>query len=542
MIHRFAAAADGFDAGARLWDVCVVGAGAAGLAIASQFLDTPRQIIVLESGLEEPDATADELNTLSCVGMPHDGWKSGRVRSFGGTTRAWGGQLVPMRSSELEARAWVPGSGWPLHLDELQPYYRKAERILQIEGPPYDSAAWARLNITPPLIDEARFHVRFSQWAALGRRNFALLWHRELQRSRNVMVLLDATAAAVVCTDGHHCDSVEVRSRSGRRASIRARCFVLACGGIEIPRLLLASPSLGGNGLANSSNLVGRYFQDHISYIAGELEPSSRRAVQGLFDPRYVRGTMFSMKLEPSYAAMSERRWLNAMGHVAFEIPDALGWLEVRRILRSIQAGRLEVPSVRESLAMLRGGADLTRLILARTFAKRRRSPDKGRILLLVDCEQAPNPDSRIVLDTAVDALGMRRARLDWRVSELELRTLREFAAELSIEIERLGLGRIRLAPGPDFHLREIPGAARDIFHHMGTTRMSLDPRKGVTRPDLRCHDLANLYIAGPSVFPSGGIANPTFTALALCLRLADELARVTGTSPDRSKLDVPVG
>ena len=523
MIREFAATAD---AGAwEPWDLCIVGAGAAGLALAAQFLDTSVRVIVIESGLHHPDASSAELNTLDCVGLRHDGWRDGRVRSLGGTTRAWGGQLVPMRASELEPRAWVPGSGWPVTLDELQPYYRRVERLMRTEGPPYDETMWPRLGIIPPAFAADQFRVRFSQWASLGRRNFAVLWRRELQRSRNITVLLDASAVALQCAgDGTHCASIDIRSRSGRAAGIRANSFVVACGGIETARLLLASPGAQGNGVANRSGLVGRFFQDHVSYIAGEIEPARRRDVQNLFDPRYVGNTMFSLKVEPTDRQMREQGWLNAMGHVAFQIPEALGWMEMRRVLRSVQAGRLQLPSFDESRAMLRGSVELSRLILSRLFASRRRSPDSGKIALLIDTEQAPNPDSRVTLDTRTDSLGMRKARLDWRVTDLEIRTLKGFGQLFAEELRRLGLGTVRLAGDPDFNTRDTSGSARDIFHHMGTTRMSRTPETGVTRADLRCHDVDNLFIAGPSVFPTSGIANPTFTALALVLRLADRL------------------
>jgi choline dehydrogenase-like flavoprotein len=509
------------------WDLCIVGAGAAGLALAAEFLDTPWRVLVLESGTEAPDSNSNELNSLECVGVPHDGWRDGRVRAFGGTTRAWGGQLVPMRASELAARPWVPYSGWPLDLDELQPYYRRVEKVLRVEGPPYDAAVWAHLGMTAPAFPTDELLVRFSQWAALGRRNFALLWRKQLRTSTNVTVLLDATAIAVRCgLDGAHCERVEIRSSGGVNGAVRAKSFVLATGGIETARLLLAS-AREAPPIANSSGLVGRCFQDHISYIAGELEPASRKTVQHLFDPRYIGSTMYSVKLEPPDATMRSRGWLNAMAHLAFEIPDALGWMEIRRLLRSVQAGRLELPTVRETWEMMRAGSDLLRLILARTWAKRRRSPDSGVIRLLVDTEQAPNPESRITLVDAVDSMGMPRARLDWRITDLEYRTLQEFACHVAGQFEKLGLGRVRLAGQPDLSRRQELGAARDIFHHMGTARMSRDPREGVTRPDLRCHDVDNLYIAGPAVFPTGGIANPTFTALALTVRLADRLKAV---------------
>src|SRR5207244_3201683 len=185
-------------------------------------------------------------------------------------------------------------------------------------------------------------------------------------------------------------------------------------------RLLLSSRASNGMTVANSSGLVGRFFQDHISYFAGEVETASRRVVQHVFDPRYIGSTMFSLKLEPTDAAMRREGWLNAMGHIAFQIPDALGWMELRRILRALQAGRLQLPSRDESIAILRGGAELTRLVLTRYLARRRRSPGAGSIRLLVDSEQAPNGDSRVLLDSRIDASGVARARLDWRIGDLE--------------------------------------------------------------------------------------------------------------------------
>ena len=527
MIHRLGLQGDGFSAAAGPWDLCIVGAGAAGLALAAEFLGTSWRVIVVESGLRDPDALDAELNTLSCEGLRHDGWREGRCRGLGGTTRAWGGQLVPMMSSELQARSWVPDSGWPFDLDTLDPYYRRVEELLRTEGPPYDAHNFDRLRIPAPRFDPGEFRIRFSQWTALGRRNFAVLWRSQLERSRNVCVILDATAIAVHCAvSGKHCNCIEARARSGAQVKIHARTFVLACGGLETARLLLASPLPAGGSAANSSGLVGRYFQDHVSYMAGIIRPAQRRTVQGIFDPRYLGGTMFSMKVEPTDEAMQRNGWLHAMAHVAFQIPDALGWMEVRRILRSLQAGRFEMPSFHEALAMLRGGTDLMRLVISRALANRRRSPDSGAILLLVDCEQAPNPESRVYLDRSQDsdAFGMPRLRLDWRLTELECRTLTGFALRVAQEFERLGLAHIELAGDPDFGRRDSIGAARDIFHHMGTTRMSRTPAAGVTNSNLRCHDVDNLYIAGPSVFPASGVANPTFTVLALALRLADHL------------------
>src|SRR5262249_41628514 len=135
VIHDFGASNSGFMPDGSVWDLCIIGAGAAGLALAAEFFQGPGRILVLESGLREPDTVSAALNELDSVGLRHDGWRDGRVRGLGGTTRAWGGQLIPLRASELEHRPWIAGSGWPIGLRELEPYYRRTEHLLRIEGP-----------------------------------------------------------------------------------------------------------------------------------------------------------------------------------------------------------------------------------------------------------------------------------------------------------------------------------------------------------------------------------------------------------------------
>lgn len=504
-------------------DVCVIGAGAAGLGIASEFLETRHRVLVLESGGAARSEDADTLNETYSEGVPHSGSIDGRARVLGGATTAWGGQLIPLRESETQARPWVPHSGWPFGPDVLDPYYRRVERLLGVEGPPYDGRAWERLGTPAPGLDPLQFLYRFSQWAPLTRRNMALLLRAPLKASRNVEVLLGATVVDIAANaDRTHVEHLEARAPDGRSFRIRARAYVVCCGGIDTPRLLLAAHA--GQGIANRSGLVGRFFQDHISYVAGEISPAARAAIRRHFEPRYRGGAMYTCKIEPTDRTLAEQGLLNVMAHVKFEIADALGLLEVRRMLKDVQAGRLPVPSLHSALAMARGAAELSRLAFARAVLSRRAAPSRGRLFLLVDVEQAPNPDSRIRLAADADRYGMPRAIVDWRLTGQELDTIRKFTRLLAADWARAGLGTIALAGEPDFSARDVPGAARDIYHHMGSTRMGTAPLDGVVDSGLRCHDVDNLYVAGSSVFPTGGIANPTFTILALAVRLADHL------------------
>ncbi len=506
-------------------DLCVIGSGAAGLSLASVFLGSRWKLLVLESGAAAPNDWASELNLIDQVGVQFRGATAGRVRAFGGTTRAWGGQLIPLRGSELTSRPWVPHSGWPISDSVLAPYYRKAESLLGVDGPPYDESVWEALRIQPPAFDPSTFCYRFSQWAPLGRRNFGLLFGPALRRSSNVDVALNATVTKI-STDpsGDRVVGVQTTSQSGPSLVVRARYYVLACGALETARLLLASGEGNSQGVANSSGLVGRFFQDHISCIAGEVRPSSRAVVQKFFEPRYRGRTMYSCKVELTDQAQQNMQTLNVMGHIKFAIPEALGLLEVRRMLHQMQAGKLPVPSLREAAALARGAGELSRLVAIRLFQKRRASASRGAIDLVVDAEQAPNPDSRVRLSDRRDALGLRKVLLDWRIGTCEMNSIRTFAQLFARAFQNAGLGQIDVAAEPDFSVEGRLSAARDMYHHLGTTRMSASLGTGVVTPTLRCHDVVNLYIVGGSVFPAGGIANPTFTIIALALRLADEL------------------
>ena len=500
-------------------DLCIVGSGAAGLAIAREFLGTRWCVLVLESGESRRTGHADELNNAQCGHLPHTGAVDGRARIFGGATTAWGGQLIPLRQSEIAKRDWIPHSGWPLSLSDLAPYYRRAERLLGVEEQPYDDRVWDHLRTGAPGFDSDTVLCRFSQWAPLTRRNLAVNLRGELNRSTNVSVLLGATVVKIVtAAHGASVRHLELRTSDGRPATACAREFVLCTGGIEAPRILLASEA------ANQSGTVGRFFQDHVSYVAAEIAPSARKRIRHYFEPRYRGKSMLTCKVEPTDDAQRRLTLLNVMAHVKFDIPSALGLLEVKQMLKAIQQGQAPVPSAQALLAMARGSWELSRLAFGRLARSRRSAPSRGTMYLLVDVEQAPNPDSRIRLAKECDRFGMPRAVVDWRLTGQEYATIERFTALLAPQWQRAGLGELRLGGPPDFGLASGLSAARDIFHHMGTTRMSEHPSQGVVRTDLRCHDVDNLYIAGSSVFPTGGIANPTFTILALALRLGDHL------------------
>jgi choline dehydrogenase-like flavoprotein len=436
---------------------------------------------------------------------------------LGGATRLWAGQCVPLDEEDFERRDWVPGSGWPIGPADLAPHYRAAERLLHIERAVYDERNWNPFRLDPPRWDPGRLRHRFTIWPR--RVDMGRLTRRRLARSANVRVLLGATAVRLDAdAAGRTVQAAELRAFPDRSGRVTARAFVLASGGIENARLLLLSD------LGNEHDLVGRYFQEHPNSFAAEIATRDARWLQDRYALLYRRGRRYLARCTLSPQVQREEAVLNACAMLVFLHGESSAAHTAKEFVRAARERRLpdRLPARLGNLA--RDAPALGRLAFRRYV--RGRSPDAPpeRTVLHVFSEQAPNRDSRVTLGAERDALGARVAQVDWRMTELEGRTVGVMARVAAEEFERLGLGRVELHDW----MRDEPGtrtrALRDAYHHMGTTRMAKSPGDGVVDPDCRVHGASNLYVAGTSVFPTSSWANPTFTAIALSLRLAEHL------------------
>lgn len=510
-------------------DLCIVGGGAAGIAIAREFIDSGWSVVVLESGGLESDARVQELNQGEFPGGGFTLHES-RYRQFGGTTSVWGGWCAPLDALDFERRDWVPHSGWPISRDELTPWYGRAQELCQLGEYRYDVAEWPGLAAAVLPLDAAKLSHRL--WQLSPPTRFGEVFRVELVGARNVTLLLHATATEIVAREnGQTAREVRIANLEGRRGRVRARYFVAACGGIETPRLLLLSRSVQTSGLGNRHDLVGRYFMEHPHPDAGgvfidgdaeRFEPYVRREVD---DERVV------LALGPSGRAQQRLRILNSS--IAVAGPMYLGpmeaWDSLIKLARAAEQGRWPASAPTHALNVL-GNVDG---VLREAYRRRTAKPVRG-YRFIARTESAPDPANRVMLAEQRDALGQQRARLQWQPGGIERVTVAKTMMLVAAEFGRLGIGRIRLNElllEDDTRWNENLGW---FGHHMGTTRMSETERAGVVNPDCRVHGLANLYIAGSSVFPTCGYANPTLTILALALRLADHLKRehLKGTQP----------
>jgi choline dehydrogenase-like flavoprotein len=529
-------------------DLCIIGAGPAGITIAREFLNTPVTVCLLESGGLNAELDSQRLCEGSSIGDASFNAANCRMRAFGGSTNVWGGGCIPLSAFDLKARQWVPHSGWPLGYEQLQPFYTRARSLLKIDGHDFGEGSFLTPPArTPPPFDESKL---INRNFVLSPVYFAETYGDDLKRASNIQVFLHVNALELEsCADARSIRQVQVSSLQGQRGAVRAKQYVLACGGIENARLLLLSNSVATAGLGNEHDLVGRYFMDHPSGILGTLKTGIPERVTRAYDRSGGK------RIAPAYPELclsepAQREYQLLSGRVrpvAVEGPVPRGLAALRGLRKALRK-----PSRDDSMALegkihtaMPGVADVSASKpTARAMgslalqlgaglgdvagAMRRKKAGKPaveteRVDLVGFFEQAPNPDSRVTLGQETDALGQRKVRIDWRLTSLDWHTYRTAAVMFGAELARACNGQFELQPWLADGGGESP-QIQGTAHHIGTTRMAEHPNHGVVDLNSRVHGTSNLYVAGSSVFPTGGWAFPTFTLVSMSLRLADHL------------------
>jgi choline dehydrogenase-like flavoprotein len=512
-------------------DLCILGAGAAGITLAKELIGSALEVALIESGGFELDADTQALYRGELVGHPNHPLDASRLRYFGGTTNHWGGTCRPLDAIDFEQRAWVPHSGWPFDREHLDPFYARAQTLCELGPYAYEAAHWQSEEFpTLPLAGERLTTAVFQQSPPT---RFGQVYRDEIVRASNVTVYTHANLLGYDTNEGA---SEVVRARlgtlSGRRHAVAATTYILAAGGIENARLLLLSGTEQQPGLGNAHDLVGRYFMDHLGMQSAVIMLSDPELRLGLYRARrqapdtMIEGTGIKAFLTPTPELQRREQILNCAAR-----PRETKWQEatpgaraLNGVLGDLRRGHWPDDLTVHIGAIMQDIDELARVAYARL---RGETPPAFRINYWM--EQTPNPDSRVTLAEERDAFNLRRVRLDWRFTEQELRTTLRMQQLLAEELGRAGIGRLRL----DEALADgaWPAEASGSFHHMGTTRMHEDPKQGVVDAHCRVHGVANLYVAGSSVFPTSGHANPTLTIVALAVRLADHLKELARTA-----------
>lgn len=529
-------------------DVCIVGGGVAGITVAREFIGQPFRVCLLESGGMEPAGDTQALSGGENVGHPYFQLELARPRCFGGAAYNWflqiaenrpGIQLRPLDPIDFEERDWVPYSGWPFKRAHLDPLYERAQAVCRLGPFKYRSEDWADPERKPslPLLNGRVETVIFQ----LGERDTFITHHRaEITRAENITTYLHATVTEIETDSaGRTATRLRMACSADKVVWVTAKLFILALGAVETPRLLLLSNRRQREGLGNGNDLVGRFFMEHPhltsgTYITSKLHleqtlalysfpPSDNGRTYGRFalseeTLRKEQLLNWTVSISPKFWPLTVRAGLQKVDQTCRMIGNAVVRGNFRDCGRHL---KFLVPFVFNEVSAAVGRKMiglLRRRVLNYLFASRK----VGFFSLQHMSEQAPNPSSRVTLSEELDCFGQRQVKLDWRLSAIDIRTLLRGQQILDEELQRAGLGRLEIEMEGEGEVS--PPDLHGGWHHMGTTRMHHSPKQGVVNEHCLVHGINNLFIAGPSTFPTGGYANPTLTIVALAIRLADHI------------------
>ena len=569
-------------------DVCIIGAGPAGLAIAAELQGGPQQVILLESGAFPADSAGRRDETSAAFGHGADAWNfdefqklnfddrmptgdvsypsavQTRIRRFGGTSNSWGIRYTPTETGvryttldpiDFEKRDWVPNSGWPFTKAHLDPYYARAHAFAGAGPYVYDPESWSATDCQPYPFETSGMETRIFHFGPS--RTFLADAKAKLAAAPNITLITEATATELLT--GPDCNKVTdicVKTFAGTAFRIQCKIVIIASGTIEATRLLLCSRQGNPAGLGNQNDLVGRFLMDHQAVRSGLLQLASPETLAKLtfYDTRRVDGALITAKPVLSEATLREKKLLNTCAAI---FPRRAGE-SINPLRKRFPRGpRHNSPAVSASVGLLR--ALRTRKIgpaqIGQAAVAAMGIPD----ILYYRWRKNYGMYAR---DAAyhLDSGGWSRNESDLtQFPALEVLHLteqvpdRENRITLGTGMDALGMTRIcqhwRLT---DTDLQGVAGALHaykagfakagigdldlelnqgapqimyaSLHHPMGTTRMHDDPKQGVVDARCRVHGTENCYVASAGVFPTGGYANSTLTVLALAIRIADDV------------------
>lgn len=537
--------------------VCIIGGGMAGIALAREMDKDGIDTCVLESGGFKADDATRDLYRGDSAGIPYSFADGCRSRFLGGSSNCWGGWNHPLDRWDFERRNWVSHSGWPFGIDELSRFYQASHKLLNLGPYNYDPGYWEQAIDRPDVrrvpLPSGQVRDQMAQFSTTTPGNvvnFGEAFRKDLKNSMNVRVFLYANVLSIDPDESaRQISQLQVATLCGKHVLVKARLFVLAAGGIENPRLLLASNKVQTEGLGNGGDLVGRFFQEHPRTMSGRVRFNGTWSRNKFYDIKYhnlssavsAGGVQVAAKFALNEHVLREEGLLNS--RVWFCSMLAGEGTEAGQAVYRRKQAFLKKDEPSWSLA-----EDLKTILLhpidTLSFGVTRRVKALAlvrEVKLQAICEPNPDPNSRVTLSpTKVDQLGMPRVQVNWRLSDQVKRTFDRTFQIIAEEFRHTGVADIKLDPPieggdwPESFERE------GTWHHMGTTRMHDSPKQGVVDRNCKVHGIANLYIAGSSVFPTSGANLPTMTLIALALRLAEHITLSLRNTTVVTSIDVP--
>lgn len=504
------------------FDVIIAGAGAVGLCLAIDLARSGVKVALLEAGPTSTSADSQKI-FKEAISSGHElpGLHLGRFRCLGGTTNFWGGQLVPFQPHIFSGRPKLGIPSWPIDSKSVEPYYKTAFDLLGLDSVLHDDRdVWESLKLESPPASST-ITPFFTRWAPEA--NFARLFDKEIKDSENLTVVLNAPVRDIVYGNDGGVTSLIAGNHPDHTINFSAKQFVLACGTIEISRLLLISGQKRDAPWASNS-WIGKGFLDHVDIYAGSVHPINKPKFFQFFENAVLKGIKYAPKLRLSNQAQLEEGLLDVSAHFVFKSSVSESINNLKILAKGLLRGRLKTIASINPIALIKTLRFVIPMAIRYLRYRRISSFADGGILLRLTSEQTPLPNSEISLTENRDSIEMPIARVNWVISPEDATMLQRFALIVANYLETSDIAKVELSPLVKAGDPRILETADDANHQMGGARMGFNEQDGVVDANLRVFGTTNLFVAGQAVFPSSGFANPTFTAIALGLRLSEHL------------------
>ena len=494
-------------------DVCVIGAGAAGIYVGVGLMEKGFNVALVEAG----DFVSAHGSTLigADVGFvrdPYHGATAGRYFGVGGTTTQWGGFLIPHTSHDLR-----PGLE---HFDAWTSIVRtvsenSAAVLKKLGWRGSDGFASFATQGDRPSTDSVQsdaVDVVCGLMLPHTKKNFSWLLKERAPGRARISLFCNAVVTALQMSGGSQIHAVRATSPSGNTLQVDANQFVVAAGAIESARLLLELNRSSSHGVVRRTSAVGCFLADHLSVPIAVVEAAARPAAIKSFAPRFEQGWMRTFRFLEKQPPVHAPR---AYAHFSFDT-ESPGFTATKEMLRAFQSRRR--PHVKPAdLAF--GLSDMAKLGFHR-FARRRLHvrPDT-EVQFQLDVEQLPVRENKVTLSDRTDRYGRSAVDIHWQVSEGDIRAIDQFARQfLSKWPQQQPFPRLRALP-----LEMANVKPHDAYHPVGLCRLGRDS-EAVVDENLKVWGVSNLWVVSTGVLPSAGTANPTFTMLCLGEQLVQRL------------------
>lgn len=510
-------------------DVCLIGGGVAGIVLANELIGKVGKVVVLEAGTQVYDTQVQEHYSANSISPGFPNTLYSRMRMLGGSSNHWENNTSPLSPIDFEKREWVKHSGWPISYDDLEPYYSKAQFYCGVEPDGYSLAYWqAQFGEEHPLKESDVLTSAMAK-ASLPPVRFFSDHGKALESSASAEVYVHANFKNVEqVADSGNIESVRFVCGDNNNVLVNAKLFVFCMGGIENARMLLHINRNYGNRFGNSNDVVGRYFMDHPVIRGAILYPKEREAFS------FYRARHLETRLAIAFLSLTEKaQKLQKINNIRmplipaneYTLSDGIASYHV--LTQAAKSG--DWPDhFGKHLSNVVFDVDM---VLEATYRKAfqeklfESSEEFAGFSIPAMVEQTPSPTNRVKLSDKMDSFGIPKIDVEWKVSEEDKQQAWKALELAAIELGALGLGKIRLLS--EYADRVWGDQLGFGHHHMGTTRMSTSEADGVVDSNSAVFGAPNLYIAGSSVFSTGGHVPPTLTITALCIRLSEHLLKV---------------